>query len=126
VPINPTPSVNNFTRVVCSGTTVTISPVQTTDGSIIPANTSYSWNSGTVNPNTTINGNNSSGGFVSSFSVTMNLSIGNNISRTVTYSVTPRAGACNGTPFIVTITVNPRAIISEMTADLIQIFYMLL
>ncbi|MCA6482047.1 MAG: hypothetical protein IM540_03225, partial [Chitinophagaceae bacterium] len=118
ITINPTPVVSNLTRVICSGEPVTITPVEGTHGSIIPLNTLYAWNSGTVTPNNSVIGNNSSG-YVSAFSTTLSLISADITTRNVRFAVTPRSTIgslnCSGNPFSITITVNPRAIITAMS-----------
>ncbi|MFN9998087.1 MAG: PKD-like domain-containing protein, partial [bacterium] len=113
VPINPTPSVNNFTRVICSGENVSFTPVHLTDGSIIPINTSYTWSNPSGGGN--VSGDQGSGGATTSFSATLSLNANINSAQIVTYFVTPTASGCNGTTFTVVITVNARAIINAMT-----------
>ncbi|MFO0450518.1 MAG: beta strand repeat-containing protein, partial [Pseudomonadota bacterium] len=114
VPINPTPSVNNFTRVICSGENVSFTPVHLTDGSIIPINTTYTWSNPSGGGN--VSGDEGSGGATTSFSATLSLNANIISAQAVTYFVTPNANGCNGTTFTVVITVNPRAIINAMTA----------
>ncbi|MCA6500820.1 MAG: hypothetical protein IM545_10675, partial [Chitinophagaceae bacterium] len=114
IPINPRPSVNNFTRVVCSGTTVHFTPVQPTDGSIIPTNTTYTWSGPSNGGN--VSGDFGSTGNPTSFSATLTLNPTINTAQNVTYIVTPSANGCSGNTFSVVITVNPIAIINAMTA----------
>lgn len=94
--------VQNETTSVCSGTPFSITPSNTTSGNIIPAGTTYTWSTPTVTGGMT-------GGAAGTNQTSISGTLINttNTAQTATYIVTPKTGICNGTPFTVTVTVNP-------------------
>lgn len=102
VTINPVANVTAQTAAICSGSTFTVSP------SGVPAGTTYSWTTPTVSPTGTVTGHSSAGAGQANISQTLTH---NPITRvdasTVSYTVTPRTGTCNGSSFNVLVTVNP-------------------
>ncbi|MCA6484358.1 MAG: hypothetical protein IM547_03025, partial [Chitinophagaceae bacterium] len=112
VTVNPTANINQIFTTTCSGIPVVITPVDVTNG-IVPANTRYNWTVSTVAGLSPLNG---SGANTLSFSATINNTT--NAPLTATYTVTPTSpqGNCVGSPFSITITVNPIARISGITA----------
>ncbi|MCA6480418.1 MAG: hypothetical protein IM557_07450, partial [Chitinophagaceae bacterium] len=111
VTVNPTASINNFTRVVCNGEPFMVSPT-TADGRL-PDNTTYSWSVSVTNSAITGLAGASNMSYISGTPI----NISNQI-QTATYTVTPRSplGSCNGAVFTITVTVNPSAVINSMTA----------
>jgi hypothetical protein len=108
VTLNPKPAINNMTDTVCSGTTFTVTPVNGTNG-IVPSGTTYSWPAPT--------GTGFTGGAAGSgSSITGTLTNITSAVQTVTYTVTPTAGICAGNTFTITVTLNPRPAINNMTA----------
>ncbi len=99
--VNPAPTVNPLIQSICTGNTFTYTPSDITNGSI-PVGTTYTW---TVvdNPNVTGESNQAS----AQSSISQTLTSTSLIAETVTYSVTPTLGACNGQTFNIDITVNP-------------------
>ncbi|MFN9998946.1 MAG: beta strand repeat-containing protein, partial [bacterium] len=112
VTVNPTANINQIFTSTCSGIPVVITPVDVTNG-IVPANTRYNW---TVSSITGLSPLNGSGASTLSFSATINNTT--NAPLTATYTVTPTSpqGNCVGSPFSITITVNPIARITGITA----------
>jgi hypothetical protein len=104
--VNPRPVINNLTTTICSGGTFSVSPVNTIDG-IVPVSTTYSWSAPTVTGGIT-------GGASVSGAASISGSLINPTStvQTATYSVTPLSGSCSGTAFNVTVTVNPKPVIT--------------
>ena len=102
--VNPTPSIMNPTVVICSGNAFVSSPVNG-NGSIVPANTTYSW---TVSQNNNVNGESDQPTPQSTISQTLiNLT---NINQTVLYTATPisgDSGHCIGNSFTLTVIVKP-------------------
>ena len=105
VNVNPVPVIPNQTLAICSGSTFNFTPINNQAGTIIPANTTYSWGI----PTTT-------GGIVGGVAATgqpailQNLINLTNVPKTATYTVTPISGAagnCPGASFTLTVTVNP-------------------
>ena len=108
VTVEPTPVIPAQTESICSGSTFTVSPVNGVPSAttIVPAGTTYTWTIPTPNPN--VSGAVAQGTPVSTISQTLI----NNTSavQTVVYEVTPtslESANCTGTPFTVTVTINP-------------------
>jgi hypothetical protein len=110
VTINPMPAVTNMTATACSGTTFTVTPVDGTNG-LVPPGTTYSWPVPVVTGGVT-------GGAIGSGAASISGTLTNptNIVQTATYTVTPTSGSCTGSTFTVTVTLNPKPSISNMTA----------
>ncbi|NBX79070.1 MAG: hypothetical protein EBQ94_01625, partial [Flavobacteriales bacterium] len=111
VAINATPVISNMTTTVCSGTAFSVTPVNGTNGTV-PTGTTYSWSAPTA---TGITGT-ASGTAASLISGTLTNTTSS--TQTVAYTVTPTLGSCSGTPFTVTVTVNPRPTIAAKTATI--------
>jgi hypothetical protein len=113
--INEKPFVFNYTASVCSDDTFNVAPTSgvPTVATIVPAGTKYSWSAPTVTGGMT-------GGAagVNQNSIYGALNNPTNTAQTATYTVTPTSGTtgnCNGTPFTVTVTVNPKPVIINST-----------
>jgi len=109
VTVNPTPSVSNMTATACSGSAFTVTPVNGTNG-IVPVGTTYSWGVPVVTGGLT------GGAAGSGANITGNLTNPTNTPQTATYTVTPVSGTCTGANFTVTVTINPRPSINNLTA----------
>src|SRR5206468_3839185 len=81
-----------------------------TDG-IVPAGTTYSWSAPIVTGGITggAPGTNAS-------NITGTLNNPTNAIKTDKYSVTPTTGTCGGSPFTVTVTVNPKPSVTSINA----------
>ncbi|RAV97989.1 PKD-like domain-containing protein [Pseudochryseolinea flava] len=102
VTVKPVPTATASGVVICSGETaaISISPLPNN-----VANTTFSW---VAAPTTNIIGaSNGNGSLISQSLSTTNASMGS-----VVYTITPAADGCNGSPVMVTVTVNPFAIVS--------------
>lgn len=109
VTITPTPAITNMTASMCSGGTLTVSPVNGTDGTV-PPGTTYSWSAPVVTGGIT-------GGVPGTgASITGTLTNPTSSPHTATYTVTPTAGSCTGATFTVVVTVNPAPAVTAMTA----------
>ncbi|REG88497.1 beta strand repeat-containing protein [Algoriphagus antarcticus] len=106
--VDPKPQINDMTDAVCSEAGFTVSPVDGTNG-VVPAGTTYSWAIPAVS------GGLSGGASGSGNSITGTLTNSTNTTQTATYTVTPITGTCPGATFTVTVTVDPKAAISNMT-----------
>jgi len=107
VTVNPMPAINPMTTNECSGVIFTSTPQNTLNG-IVPAGTNYTWSAPT---GTSFTGG-ATGTNASNISGTLtNTAI---TAQTVTYNVTPTANNCTGTPFTVTVTINPVSSITSM------------
>ncbi|MBU6261747.1 MAG: PKD domain-containing protein, partial [Bacteroidetes bacterium] len=116
VTVHPKPSIPAALQTICSGSTFLIAPINS-GSTIVPTNTSYTW---TVANNPAVAG------------ATNQAVPQNNISQTLTtsaftpqdvfYTVTPTsgaAGACVGSTFTVTITVNPIPTVNSVSSQVI-------
>jgi hypothetical protein len=105
-----TPVIPAQTATICSGTAFVVSPVngQPTPNTIVPAGTTYTW---TVASNSLVNGETAQSTPVSVISQTLTSTT--NTVQTVVYTVTPSVQTCVGTPFTVTVTINPRPVIAN-------------
>ncbi|MES2591461.1 MAG: PKD-like domain-containing protein [Bacteroidota bacterium] len=110
VTVDPRPAITAQTPITCSGTVFTVTPVNITDG-IVPAGTTYTWLSPVVTGGVT-----GGSGQFSQASVSQTLTNPTNSAQTATYTVVPTAGTCIGSPFTVTVTVNPLPSITNQTA----------
>lgn len=104
VTINQYPVIAPETTVICSSTTLTVTPT-TASGNIIPSGTTYTWTTPIVNPPGSVTGGVAETTPQTTISQTLiNLTTS---PATVTYTVTPTSGSCAGATFTVTVTVNP-------------------
>ncbi|WP_046744103.1 T9SS C-terminal target domain-containing protein [Kordia zhangzhouensis] len=116
--VNETPVISDFAETICSGNSFTVSP-NTTNGDIVPANTMYTWAAPTVSPTGSVTG--ASAETNPQTTISQTLTNTTTSPAIVTYTVTPMAGICAGTPFTVEITVNP-AISANVTITQIDCF----
>ena len=109
VTLNPTATITDMTAVTCGGIGFTVTPTQSTDG-IVPSGTKYSWSVPT--------GTGFTGGASTTNANNINCTLTNNTSNIVIakYTVTPLTGSCTGAVFSVTVTLNPKAFVSALTA----------
>ena len=100
--VNPTPTVTATptSQIICSGSTTSIA----FSGSV--TGTTFSWSSVLSSGNAT-GFTNGSGSDIAQTLINSSIS-----SATVTYTVTPTANGCSGTPITVVITVNPIPIVT--------------
>ncbi|MEN9303538.1 MAG: hypothetical protein RL264_1967, partial [Bacteroidota bacterium] len=95
VTVNPTPTVTNMTAVTCSGTAVTVTPTNGSNGNI-PSGTTFTWGAPTQ---TGVAGGTAGSGTSLTASLTGN--------GTAVYTLTPSFGSCTGNTFTATISVEP-------------------
>ncbi len=107
VPVNPTPVLAAQSVTVCSGNSFTLS------ASPVPTGTTYTWSAPVISPLGAISGAVAQTTSVSSISAILNNTT-TSIAQAV-YTITPTAGGCAGTPFTVTITVNPATVLNSTT-----------
>jgi hypothetical protein len=113
--VNPTPVITALSTVICSGLPFEVSPVN--NGSVIvPSTTRYSWSEPAVS-NASLTGGASAS---DQLSVNGTLTNNSNVTRTAVYIVTPTTtlGNCVGATFTVLVTVNPKAVITAMSATI--------
>lgn len=116
VTVNPTAKISNQTLASCSGTSVSVTPVDGVGGDLVPSGTKYTWTTPSIIPFGSVTGSTGQSTTQSSFS--QFLTATSNTSSTVAYTVTPVSGSCNGTPFSVQVTLNPKPIIPDQTATI--------
>ena len=108
----PTPVIKDHTIYVCSGVPFQYKvPAGGVNNDIVPSTTDYIWNVVILN-GFNVNVPNASGQnlYTSYFAGNASgsgLNNTSNVQQTVVYSVTPRSGACTGTPFQLTVIVEP-------------------
>ncbi len=113
VSVNAKPVIGNQTRSICSGSAFSVA--LTNGGStIIPSGTTYTWFVSTNNNNIT----GQSDVNIGQSSIGQTLTNNTNVAQQITYTVTPKSGAtgqCIGATFLVTVTVNPKPVITTQT-----------
>jgi gliding motility-associated-like protein len=107
ITVMPRPIVANEQTTVCSGMVFSITPADGNgNGNVVPVGTTYSWSAPAVDGITgTLAGSNAS-------SISGRLTNTTSAPINVAYTVTPSFGSCSGTPFTVTVTVNPKPTLS--------------
>ena len=115
VQIDQTPVITAQTATICSSATFTIAP-NSGNGNIVPIGTTYTWTIPTINPAGSVTGASAQALPQSAISQTL-INTGSTIA-TVTYVVTPTRGVCIGTPFTITITVNPATNPNALKTDI--------
>ena len=117
VTVNPKPTVQNETAVICSNTAFTVTPSVATVGNIIPAGTTYTWSAPTVSPAGSVTGGTAQAVGQNSISQTLTNTTAN--TATATYTVTPTSGStgtCTGPTFTIVVTVKPTPLLSSTLA----------
>ena len=113
VSVNAKPVIGNQTRDICSGNAFSVA--LTNGGStIIPSGTTYTWFVSVNNSNIT----GQSDVNIGQSSIGQTLTNNTNVAQQITYTVTPKSGAtgqCIGARFLVTVTVNPKPVITTQT-----------
>ena len=119
ITVNPEPQINNFSETICNESTFsTVSPTDTANGDVVPEGTTYSWITPVSNPVNAITGG--SAGTDQQSILGQTLFNETNSPATLTYTVTPTsAEGCVGTPFTVTITVNPTGQVEPVSSQVV-------
>ncbi|MEZ4975907.1 MAG: PKD domain-containing protein [Flavobacteriaceae bacterium] len=115
ITINQVPVISNYSDLICSDNTFTISP-NSSNGDIIPANTTYTWTMPAISPSGSVTG--ASAESTPQTTISQHLINSTTNPATVTYTVTPTSGICAGIPFTVTVTVNPSISVNVQTTDI--------
>jgi len=108
-----TPIVPAQTTTICSGISPNYVPINNPPSTIVPLGTTYTWTNPTLTGGMT-------GGTVQTIpqaSVNQILTNPTNTVQTATYTVTPKSGSCAGSPFTLTVTVNPKPAIIAMSSE---------
>ena len=104
VVVTPKPAVLSTTQTICSGTAFSVTPANGS-GNIVPTGTTYTWTMPVSNPVGAITGGLNQLTGVSTIGQTLTNTT--TAPATLEYTVTPTSGSCAGTPFTITVTVNP-------------------
>lgn len=104
ITINQIPVITNESTTICSGTTFTVNPTNS-GGNSIPIGTTYIWSEPVINPLGSITGASQQNAPQTEISQTL-INTTSSVA-TVTYSIIPTSGICQGDTFTVTVTVNP-------------------
>ena len=107
VTVTPAPVITNQTATICSGNPFSITPLNVPPSMIVPSGTTYTW---IVASNTNVIGQSNQTNPQSSISQT--LTNNTNVVQTVIYTVTPKSGTCIGVNFTITVTINPKPVVS--------------
>ena len=112
VNITPKPVIPNQTPSICSGGTFSINPINSPPLTIVPAGTSYNWNAPT--------GIGFTGGLpgINQSSISGTLTNTTNSAQTAVYTVTPNYAGCPGTPFTISVIINPVPLIPTQPASI--------
>ena len=115
ITLNPKPTIGGIQQTICSDSSFSIVPSSTVSSNVIPAGTTYSWSLPTLSQPGSITGATTSGG--QQAAITDTLVNTTNTVQTATYTVTPSGnpGNCPGSPFTVTVTVNPKPTIRSVS-----------
>lgn len=104
ITIGQVPEISDFETVICSEDSFSITPDES-NGDIVPSNTTYTWPTPIVNPPGAVIGAEAES--IPTQTISQTLENTTQAPATVTYTVTPVSGDCEGEPFEVEITVNP-------------------
>jgi gliding motility-associated-like protein len=113
VTLNTKPVIPAQVVSVCSGNAFVVPLANNPPTTILPAGTEFSW---TVIDNPLVNGDLDQ--TTPTATLTQTLINTTNIPQTVVYTVTPSIGNCAGTPFDLTVTVNPSPIIPDQVSEI--------
>ncbi len=113
--VNETPIIDDSALLICSGNTFQFVPDTTNTGDIVPLNTLYTWTTPVVSPAGSITGATEQITPIATVSQFLENSTIN--PATVTYTVTPVSGNCNGLDFDVVVTVNPSISVSSTVVN---------
>ena len=117
VKINPIAIIPNKTAPICSGVTFNVIPSGSVFPEIVPPGTQYLWSVNPI-PSSFITGASDMLIFPQA-SISQTLNNNGSIPYDVIYRVTPISGNCQGNPFTVTITVNPKIKPNEVINNII-------
>jgi len=103
VTINLTPSISSFNEEINSGDVFTVIP-DALNGDLVPAGTTYTWSEPVISPVGSVSG--ASSQFSPQSSISQELKVITSGISTVTYTVLPKTGNCQGTAFKIIVKVN--------------------
>ena len=115
VTINPKAIITSQSIIICSSSTFTITPTNSSTD-IVPTGTTYTWSTPIVNPSGSIAGANAQ--ILPQNSISQTLVNTTTAPASVTYTVTPKTGSCIGDTFSITVTVNPATTPNAIKTDI--------
>ncbi len=105
VVVNPTPNISNLSIANCSNVSFTINP------SNVPAGTQYTWGNPVISPVGSISGSSAQ---VNPQNTITQLLVNQTLNpASATYTISPNSGACSGSSFILSVTVNPVPVVAN-------------
>ena len=115
VEIDSVAFIPNKTALICSGETFNILPSGSVFPEIVPPGTQYIW---FVDPMSSPLVTGASDNLSPPFpSISQTLNNNDTVPHNVVYHVTPITGSCQGAPFTITITINPKVIPNEVIGN---------
>ena len=102
-----------MTATICSNGTFSVTPANGTNG-LIPTGTTYSWSVPTMT-----SGLSGGASETNKAAISGTLINSSNTAQTATYTVTPKSGGCTGANFTVTVTVNPKPVMTSPNSAII-------
>ncbi|MFO0452324.1 MAG: PKD-like domain-containing protein, partial [Pseudomonadota bacterium] len=111
ITVNPIATINAMTALACGGVQFTVNPTNSTNGTV-PAGTTYTWEMPTYGASVTGGDSRTTpSGFIFG-----TLNVQGTVAQTAVYIVTPSTSQCGqGSPFTLTVTVNPTVIIRSIS-----------
>ncbi|PJE48085.1 MAG: hypothetical protein CUR34_00990 [Sediminibacterium sp.] len=110
ITVNPQPGITDQQATICSGTQFAVAPTG------VPAGTTYTWGTPISNPIGAITGGSAAAAPQPSIAqILQNIT---NAPATLTYTVSPTAGSCGNSSFLVVVTVNPIPVIASQTVEI--------
>ncbi len=107
VSVSPTPVISNQVTTACNNVAFSYTP------SGVPTGTVYTWTAPTITPVGSLTGGSAQASGQTTISQTLlNQTTSSAVAR---YTVTPSAGVCTGASFTLNVTVNPTAVIGNIT-----------
>jgi gliding motility-associated-like protein len=107
VPVKPAPSITNQSIIACSNSPFTLPTIAT------PTGTEYIWSTPVYIPNGSLTGGVAETFYQPIFSQT--LTSQTLVSAIANYTITPRAGTCEGVPFKLAVTLRPLPVVANQT-----------
>lgn len=105
VSVLPKPTIQNQDRTICSGSSFDVDPLNNLPNTIVPVGTTYTWGTPVNKTIGAITGGTASASPQNKINQTLINTT--TVAAVLTYTVTPQADGCAGTPFEINVTVNP-------------------
>ena len=115
--VNSIAYISNKTATICSGSTFNIVPSGSVFPEIVPLGTQYIWYVDLIASPLVTGASDNLPSPLPTISQTLNNN--DTVPHNVVYHVTPITGSCQGAPFTITITVNPKVIPNEVVVNVL-------